>query len=114
VLLLLQILFFVVPQAVTCEGCYSSGNVTVTVLPEKVFGAGNRHTFFLRRTEGLIEAEELQDMITNELSKVGVPVWKCLQCHKNSPWWAASVYDEGLGRNMCRLKRAVRDRLNLQ
>lgn len=65
-----QVLHFSIPQVVQNEGCYSGGRVTVCALPAEVLGADNLHTWPLRRLEGLVAEEELQEHVNRELLKV--------------------------------------------
>lgn len=58
------------PQIVQSEGHYSGGSVTVRALPLEVLGPDNMHTWPLRRLEGLVSQQELEEHVNRELSKV--------------------------------------------
>lgn len=59
------------PQLVQAEGHFSGGSVTVRALPLEVLGPDNMHTWPLRRLEGLVTPQELQEHTSRELAKVG-------------------------------------------
>jgi hypothetical protein len=61
---------FSVPQIVQTEGHFSGGSVTVRALPLEVLGPDNMHTWPLRRLEGLVSPQELEEHVGRELSKV--------------------------------------------
>jgi hypothetical protein len=55
---------------VQAEGHFSGGSVTVRALPLEVLGPDNMHTWPLRRLEGLVSPQELEEHVGRELSKV--------------------------------------------
>jgi hypothetical protein len=61
---------FSVPQIVQAEGHFSGGSVTVRALPLEVLGPDNMHTWPLRRLEGLVSPQELEEHVCRELAKV--------------------------------------------
>jgi hypothetical protein len=65
-----RVQFFSVGQVVREEGCYGNGRVTVSALPEAVFGRDNRHTWPLRRIEALATERELAEHASRELAKL--------------------------------------------
>lgn len=65
-----QVEHFSVPQIVQAEGHFSGGSVTVRALPLEVLGPDNMHTWPLRRLEGLVTAQELEEHVGRELAKV--------------------------------------------
>jgi hypothetical protein len=67
-----RVMFFSIPSAVTKDGSYSYGQVTIMALPEAVFGPNNRHTWPVRRLEGLASEQEVQELEARELKKVCV------------------------------------------
>lgn len=67
-----QVCFFSIGQVVHAEGCYSRGRVTVTALPEELYGADNRRTWPLRRVQGLATEQEIKEHVGAEMGKVRV------------------------------------------
>lgn len=68
--LVARVLFFSVGQVCHTAGCYSHGRVTVTALPEEVYGATNRHTWPIRRIEGVVAEQDLAEHAAKEMMKV--------------------------------------------
>ncbi|GBF97420.1 hypothetical protein Rsub_09586 [Raphidocelis subcapitata] len=65
-----RVLWFLVPRVVHGEGCYSHGKVTVSALPAEVFGDNCRHTWPIRRIEGVVTKAELSEHVGKELAKL--------------------------------------------
>jgi hypothetical protein len=63
-----------VPRVVHAEGCYSHGKVSVTPLPTEMYGDGSRHTWPIRRIEGVVSKAEAAEHAAREMLKVRVGV----------------------------------------
>lgn len=72
-------LWFLVPRVVHAEGCYSHGKVSVSPLPAEMYGEGSRHTWPIRRIEGVVSKGEVAEHVAREMTKVRVcAVFECV------------------------------------
>jgi hypothetical protein len=85
-----RVMFFSVPSALTKDGSYSYGQVTIMALPEAVFGPSNRHTWPIRRLDGLASEQEVQDLEARELKKVRVVWVYIVACAAGRRWCIGS------------------------
>ena len=64
------------PRVVHTEGCYSHGKVSVSPLPPEMYGDGSRHTWPIRRIEGVVSKDEAAEHMAREMLKVGGRGWR--------------------------------------